>query len=288
MTFSLLQLAALAGVGGAIGYFSGLLGVGGGFMLTPLLIFLFRIPEQVAVGSGMAQMIAVGLGATRRHMAAGFVDVRLFGISAPGVVAGTFMGKWLLAWLVGLGAVTWCGQTFRVAHLVLSALFVLMLGWIAWRCWGEAGGDETASATGRLCWEGGPLPVALPASGLARVSLVALTACGLLIGVMAGLLGVGGGVVLIPLLVFGFGIPLRLAIGTSCAIVMLSAVVVTAQYAASNAISLSLVIALMVGSALGVQVGAWHSHRLAVGRLHRVFAIVAIVVAGIVLLRFIG
>ncbi|OPZ84166.1 MAG: Sulfite exporter TauE/SafE [bacterium ADurb.Bin429] len=288
MTFSPLQLAALTGIGGIIGYFSGLLGVGGGFMLTPLLIFLFRIPEQLAVGSGMAQMIAVGFGATRRHMAAGFVDFRLFGVSAPGVVAGTFAGKWILSWLVSLGAVSLIGQQFQLARLVLSVLFLLMLGWIAVRFWGEAGQEKSTSATGRLCWTCGPLLIALPASGVSRVSLVALLACGLLIGVMAGLLGVGGGVVLIPLLVFGFGIPMRLAIGTSSAIVMLSAIVVTGQYALIDAVSLPLVIALMLGSVLGVQIGAWHSHRLAVGHLHRVFAIVAIVVACIVLFRLFG
>jgi uncharacterized membrane protein YfcA len=289
MTLSLPLLAGLAGVGVVIGYFSGLLGVGGGFMLTPLLIFLFRIPEQIAVGSGMAQMIAVGFGAMRRHATAGFVDTRLVASTMPGVIAGTFFGKWLLEWLVSLGGITLFGHPVQVARLALSLFFILLLGWIAIRFWGEgAHDDDTPSASARLRWAHGPLPIALPASSITRVSLIALTLCGLFIGVMAGLLGVGGGVVLIPLLVFGFAVPLRMAIGTSSAIIMLSAVVVTVQYALIDAIHLPLVISLMVGSTLGVQVGAWHSHRLTVGHLHRVFAVVAIVVALIVLIRLIG
>lgn len=97
------ELAGLPVLGLAVGYASGLFGVGGGFMLTPLLISLFGIPPGIAVGSGLGQMIVVSLTAARKHAAAGYVDLKMAGWMAPGVVAGAFAGKMLLDGLDGLG-----------------------------------------------------------------------------------------------------------------------------------------------------------------------------------------
>jgi uncharacterized membrane protein YfcA len=285
--YTLLTWVGVVVTGLGVGYLSGLLGVGGGFMLTPLLIFLLRVPPSVAVGSGMAQMIAVGLGASLRHQRAGYTDLRLAAAMAPGILLGTVLGHLLLRWLERLGTIVIRGCAVGVTHLALSLLFLLLLAWVAFHFMREPV-DEPSATSGALRWAHGPLPLALPVSGIDRISAVPLLLGGLLVGIMGGLLGVGGGVVLIPLLVVGFGVPTRTAIGTSSAIILLTAVVVTVQSVVAGAVDWALVLVLMLGSSIGVQIGAGHSHRLAVVLLHRVFAVLALVVALIVLIRLCG
>ncbi len=281
-------MAGLAALGVVVGYASGLFGVGGGFMLTPLLIALFRIDAGVAVGSGLAQMIAVGLTTARRHASKGYVDGRLTGFMAIGTVIGTTIGKFVLQRLSGMGKITLWGHTTPLVNITLNGLFIILLVSVAIRFF-YADGEEAAGAKDHapLRW---PLllPVSLPTSGIMQISLVSLSLGGLLIGIMSGLLGIGGGVVLVPLLVFGYGIPLRTAIGTSGLLVFVSALAGTIQYAATGMVDLWIVIPLMLGATLGVQAGAWHCHRLKTMHLQRAFAMLVLFVAGIILFKIWG
>jgi hypothetical protein len=280
---SLPELAGLPVLGLAVGYASGLFGVGGGFMLTPLLIALFGIPPGIAVGSGLGQMIVVSLTSARKHAAAGYVDLRLAGWMAPGVVAGAFAGKHLLDWLDSLEGLTFLGHQYGAARLVISLIFLVLLLGTALRLWlGDASTVEYVD-DGPLRWSDGPAPVELPASGVKPFSAVTLLLGGAVAGVMAGLLGVGGGIIVVPLLVYGFGIPLRMSIGTSSALVLVSAVVGTTAHLIGQHLNLTLVAALLLGSFLGVRAGVWHSHRLHVAHLQRAFALLVLLVAGIVL-----
>ena len=280
---SLTHLAGLPVLGLAVGYASGLFGVGGGFMLTPLLISLFGVPPGIAVGSGLAQMIVISITAARRHAAAGYVDVKMAGWMAPGVVTGAFAGKWLLDWLSSLGQLTFLGQRHPAASLILSIIFFVLLTGTALRLWVGDASSAGFVDDGPLRWSNGPVPVQLPASGIKPFSVVTLLLGGTMAGVMAGLLGVGGGIIVVPLLVYGFGIALRMAIGTSSALVLVSAVVGATAHLIGQHINLTLVAALLLGSFLGVRAGVWHSHRLHTTHLQRAFALLVLLVAGIVL-----
>jgi len=276
------ELAGLPVLGLAVGYASGLFGVGGGFMLTPLLITLFGISPGIAVGSGLGQMIVVSFTSARKHAAAGYVDLKLAGWMAPGVVAGAFAGKHLLDRLDGLGEITFLGQRHPMVSVVLSLIFIVLLLGTAIRLWlGDASAGDVDD--GPLRWSNGPAPVSLPVSGLKPFSAITLLTGGAVAGVLAGLLGVGGGIVVVPLLVYGFGIPLRLSIGTSSALVLVSAVVGTAAHLLGQHLNLTLIAALLLGSLLGVRAGVRHSHRLHAAHLQRAFALLVLVVAGIVL-----
>lgn len=276
----------MAGLG--VGYLSGLVGVGGGFLLTPVLHVLFGIPLPIAVGSGLAQMIAVGAGAAYRHGRAGFVDMRLAGWMAPGVVIGTFFGKGIMDTLGRVGHVLLFGHDLLLLDVTSSGLFVLLLFAVAGQLWQERGADDIADVpAGTLCWSQGPWCRDFPRAGLRRVSILSLLASGVGIGVLAGLLGVGGGVLLIPLLVYGYGVTVRLAIGTSALLVLVSAVVGTTLHALAGHVHLPLVITLALGALLGVQVGTWHSLRLPAAHLCKALALLALLVAGMVLCQLV-
>lgn len=167
--------------------------------------------------------------------------------------------------------------------LILSIIFGVLLLGTALRLWlGDASSVEYLDH-GPLRWSEGPVPVELPASGIKPFSAVTLLLGGTMAGVMAGLLGVGGGIIVVPLLVYGFGIPLRMSIGTSSALVLVSAVIGTTAHLIGHHVNLTLVAALLLGSFLGVRAGVWHSHRLKVTHLQRAFALLVMLVAGIVL-----
>lgn len=277
---------ALPVLGLVVGYLSGLFGVGGGFMLTPLLNVLLGIPMPIAVGSSLAQMILVAALSARRHHAAGFADKRLALYMGPGVIIGSFGGMLLLVFLANLGKMRFLGSDVPVVSVVLNGVFVLLLTVIAVRFWRDANAAENTS-NAPLLWANGPIPVALPVCGIERCSLVSIILFSMVIGVMAGLLGVGGGVIIVPVLVSGFGIALRVTIGTSSLIILLSSIVATAMQVYAGHIDLHIVVPLAIGSVLGVEVGARHSHRLPVPKLKKAFAILVLLVACIITFRMV-
>ncbi len=281
MYYSLPTLLCLVILGSGIGYISGVFGVGGGFLLTPLLNTFFGIDWATATASGLAQMIFVGGGAAWRHAKAGFVDLRLAGYMAPGIVLGSFAGSAILDWLHRLGKVHLFGANVPIINLVLYSIFSLLLIAIASRLWCDVR-SQTTECDGCLNWEDGPWPLPLPSSHIIA-SVFSLLGSGVVIGVMGGLLGIGGGVILIPLLLYGYGIMLRVAVGTSSLIILVSSLTGAAvKYAHVN---LYLVLALVAGSLLGVQLGTHHSHRLPVSSLQRAFAILVVVAALLMLSR---
>lgn len=287
MFFPPLILAGLALLGLVVGYTSGLFGVGGGFIMTPLLIALFGIAPETAVGSGLAQMIVVGLNSAWRHGVRGYTDLRAAVAMAPGILLGTYAGKAILGWLMRFGDVTVLKHRTSLATVVLDLIFIGLLLVIALRLWREDRTDEGADMTGPLCWPDGPARIKLPASDIPRVSLLSLTASGVVIGIMAGLLGIGGGVILVPLLLYGYRIGLRMAIGTSALLILVSAVAGTIQYAYAGHVNLWIVIPLTAGALLGVQAGTWHSHRLSHRCLQHAFALLIVAVVLVILVKFI-
>lgn len=272
LALSLPLLAGVALCGALAGYASGLLGVGGGFILTPLLISIFGLPVPMAVGAGVTQMIGVAILATRRHAAAGCVDSKLSWAMAPGLLLGAALGVRLLTALEQFGTISAYGREVPVARSAVLLVFILLLPAVAFRFWRSRETDAGAKPSGRLRGPRGPLAIAFPASGLPAFSWLALTFWGAGIGGAAGLLGIGGGIFVVPLLNLGFGAPLRIAIGTSSLLILFSSLFSSIQHAWLGHVDLRLVLALLAGSCLGVGPGARHSHRLPVRALRRVFA----------------
>ena len=286
MSSDVINFTIQAILGGVVGYASGMFGVGGGFMLTPLLHSILGIPMPVAVGSGLSQMIAVGFAGAREHAKSGNVDVCLTAWMFPGIVAGSFAGSFILKFLTSIGSIEIAGKNVPLINPIMNSIFLVMLIGIAIKFWREDEVKKGSTANGPWCWSGGPYPVSLPCSGIKSSSILSLMASGLLVGTVSGLLGIGGGVLLIPILVYGYGIRLRAAIGTSSLLILVSSLSGTVIHALAGHVDIRLVFALMVGSTIGVKFGASHSQKIHTKHLTRAFVMLILLVAGIILFRF--
>jgi hypothetical protein len=264
-------LLALLVLGTVVGALTGLFGVGGAFMITPLLANLLRVDWTLAVGSSLSFTIGSSSAGWLRHARLGNVAYKPMFIMAGAAVCGTTLGAHLHQTLksrFGPDRFDMIMQGLFIALLVVVALLVLRAG----------SRDRSAkSLLQRL-----PLPprINLSAAGIDGVSLPGLCMVGLLMGVCSGTLGIGGGVIFMPMLLLVVGLNMHLAVGTSLGVVLCSALAGVLIYGARGQASLWIVAPLLVGSSIGVQLGAWLCDRLNATRLRRYFALVVIVVAG--------
>lgn len=287
------SLPALALVGLFIGYIAGMFGVGGGFLLTPMLIYVFGVPAPVAVGSALSQKCGTSIASflKYRHLKRGEprIDMVMLGGSLIGVDAGTR----LLAYLDSLGH--WrvgSGPPIPAVQIVLDILFILLLSF-------------TASTMFRDAWEArkravprgdttipGPLVtrvrippyIDLPNVQLQQVSVPMLCYLGFLLGMASGLMGIGGGVIFLPVLLYGFGLSVRNAAGTGVLLLFVTVVAGTIEQALRGYVSLKLAMALLVGSSIGTQLGALTTHYLPNRILRLIFAI--LVAAAVVMIAW--
>jgi uncharacterized protein len=276
------SLSELALVGLFIGYVAGMFGVGGGFLLTPMLIYVFDIPAPIAVGSALCQKCGTSIASflKYRHLRRGdpHIDLVMVGGSLIGVDAGTRVLGYLSElgdWQIG------SGPRVPAVNVVLDVLFILLLSAVAAYTFREAWrarlqvvprGDRTIP---------GPLVtrvrippyVDLPAVGLSQVSVPMLAYLGFVLGAASGLMGIGGGVLFMPVLLYGFGLSARNAAGTGVLLLFVTVVVGTFEQALQGYVNLELALAILVGSSIGSQLGAMTTHYLRNRTLRMIFAV---------------
>ncbi len=264
------SLPLLASVGLFIGYIAGMFGVGGGFLLTPLLMYGFGVPAPIAVGSALCQKCGTSIASflKYRHLNRGEprIDLVMLGGSLLGVDAGTR----LLRHLTGLG--TWHfggGRSAPAVNLVLDVLFILLLSATAayvfrdaWRSYrsGVRRGDRTIA--GPLARLRLPPLIDLPNVHLQQVSVPILAYLGFVLGVASGLMGIGGGILLMPVLLYGYGLSVRNAAGTGILLLFVTVAFGTFEQALLGYVSLKLAMAILIGSSIGSQLGALTTHLL--------------------------
>ncbi len=269
-------LVALSGLGLAIGVLTGIFGVGGGFLVVPMLMVLYGIEESIAVGTSICFVIGTSAAGARRHMRVGNYESRTVFLLAGGAVCGALLGTQLhlalKAALAGNEVIN-----FQAAMRCLYLPLLLTTAWLVFRGASEREGGK--SLLQRL-----PLgPRTTLAGGmLAGVSLPGLLAVGLGVGVLTGLLGIGGGVLFMPILLLVVGLSVHHAVGTSLGVVLFSAPAAAVRYGAAGSVSLSTALALLVTSTLGVQLGGWICDRLHASSLQRYFALIVLAAAIVV------
>ncbi len=272
------SIPLMVGAGGMVGLLSGLFGVGGGFLLTPLLMFL-GISPVVAAASGSAAILAAATTGTLEHSRASTVDFKMgFTLFAGGVV-GSVAGVELLHWL----------NRFGPANSVIRVLYVVMLGTIgslmlveSIRTWrrGIYMSERRFQPPPRRHWlDALPVRARFPKSEI-EVSLLLPLAMGILTGVLAALMGVGGGFVMVPLMLYVLRMRMHVVVGTSLFQILVTSAFVTVLQATQNhTVDGVLALLLATGSTAGAVIGTRWGRRLRADQLKILLALVVLAVA---------
>lgn len=273
-------LIALAGVGFCIGLLTGLFGVGGGFLITPLLNNLLGVDYSLAVGSSLCFIVGISASGLRLHRRLGNVEPKTIALLACGSIVGTLLGDGIHNWLKHSVAST--EQDF---NNIMNGLFLgilLLTAWLVWR--GPSARHGGKSVLQRLAV---PPNITLRAAGLENISLPGMLLVGMGVGVLTGLLGVGGGVLFMPVLLLVVGLQAHQAVGTSLGVVMVSAIVGTVVKGLHGQVSLAIAGSLLITSMVGVQLGAWLCQKLHADKLRKFFALIVLAAALMVLYKLI-
>ena len=249
------SMLLIIGLGAAVGFISGMFGIGGGFLMTPLLIFI-GIPPAVAVASSASQLAASSMTGSISYWRRGALDIKLGMVLLAGGLAGTLLG------VVFFNAMRRIGQLETV--IVLS--YVTLLGTIGALMLTESvrallvqrgGRPRPRRRGGRHAWyEGLPLKMRFHRSGL-YVSIIPLLALAIVIGFAGAVLGIGGGFILVPALIYIFRVPTAVVVGTSLFQILFTMIAATVLHATTNhSVDLVLALLLIVGGVFGAQFGA--------------------------------
>ncbi len=249
------DILLLLGLSVAVGFISGMFGVGGGFLMTPLLIFI-GIPPAVAVATQSAQITATSTTAALFYWRRNALDLKMGGLLLCGGLAGTLLGVLFFNALRRVGQL----ETFITLSYValLGATGALMLAEsVRAMFMARSGRAKPARRGGRHFWyEGLPFKMRFPRSGL-YVSIIPLLALSLFIGFAGAVLGIGGGFILVPALIYIFRVPTALVAGTSQFQILFSMIAATMLHAVTNqSVDLVLASLLIIGGVIGAQFGA--------------------------------
>lgn len=270
-----------------VGFLIGLFGVGGGFLLTPALKVIFGIPYALAVGSSLAQVFVNSIVASFRHWRNGKIDIKLGLLLAAGATAGTEAGVRLLLLLKQGGTVVINGRSFALLDLVLSLLFIVLLVAMAIIVVLETSRKsllqevDTAVSRWLRAVRFKPL-LSFPRSRLVSYSSWIPLILSIFAGVLTGLMGVGGGFIQFPLLIYVIGVPTHVAVGTSVFQVLIASGYGATRHALLGDVDFLLVVLLFAGSFAGVQLGVKASQVLGGRSIRRYFALVLAAGVGLV------
>jgi uncharacterized protein len=265
-------------LGGAVGLLSGMFGVGGGFLTTPFLIF-YGVPPAVAAASAATQVTGASVSGVIAHWHRGGVDLQMGMLLAIGGLFGVLAGAWLFELLLSVGQID---TTISILYAALLGSIGRMMAVDAWR-------DLKAKEAGEKIVvkkaHHHPLVANLPLrwrfykSGI-YISPLAPIALGFITGILTVLLGVGGGFLVVPALIYILGVTARVVVGTSLLQILLVTAFTTMIHAlTSHSVDIVLAGLLLIGSVFGAQFGARIATSLPPERLRMLLAIIVLLVA---------
>jgi uncharacterized protein len=268
------DLFVLSGIGAGVGFLSGLFGVGGGFLITPLLIFL-GVPPAIAAATGANTVIASSAAGALSHWRRGTLDPRMGGLLLAGGLAGSLASVRLFGWLRDLGQL----------DLTIALAYVFLLGGVGAAMLVEgaralAGGarkrDKPARTPAGANW---PWRVRFERSGV-ETSALAPLGLGAFVGVLTVLMGVGGGFLLVPAMIYLLAMPTATVIGTSLfQIAFVSASTTFLQAWTNQSVDVVLACVLILGGAFAAPLGARAGAKLGAARLRALLALLVLGVA---------
>ena len=286
-------------VGGMAGFF----GVGGGFLITPMLNALFGVPYPVAVGSSLSLLVGITVASTIRHSKYGNIDYKLGLVMVIGTAIGVDVGARLLILIKGLQNLLPAmeGHHIDVLEIVLSLSYIVMLSLIGLSIFRESlktmkmtksvssgvqvsGEPEASEGVKRIRALKIKPMIRFPASGISGISLWVIMGIALVVGMMSGFMGIGGGFILMPALIYIIGCPTVIAVGTSLFGILFTAAYGSFTYSLEGNIDLVLVTSLLISSAIGSVIGASFTRKAGgpnVRMLFSLIAFVAVIIVGI-------
>lgn len=282
----------LAGVGFLVGILGGFFGVGGGFLAGPMM-FLAGVPMNFVVGTDLAHMTGKSIVAARRHRILGHVDIKLGVLMVLGTVPGIELGARIIERLEATG---------RIDLVVGGAYVVILIAIGAFTFWESVRAlklvrTEQMDAQDALAFQNVtrqvhrfrvPPLVSFPESGIESISLWVVLGVSFLTGLLAGVLGVGGGFIRMPMLVYIIGVPTHVAVGTDLFEVVISAGFGTLTHAMKGNVDILMALVMQTGAAIGAQIGATSTRFFAGPRIRLLFSFLPFIGAALVILRLLG
>ncbi len=277
--------ALLVFLGLIVGTLGGFFGVGGGFLITGGLL-VFGVPPVYAVGTGLTLVMGTSIINTFKHRSLGNVDFKLGALMVAGTIPAIFLAEWVNSTLEAAGL---AGPVIRYIYVAFLSSLGLFILYDYWRTRRRTSGEEevtTAGLTQRVRSLRIPphrigLPgargiatyVALPVSGIDRISIFVPVGIGFGIGFIAGLLGAGGGFILMPVLIYVLGIPTIIAIGTDLFQIIITGSVGSFAYALSDRVDPLMAALMLAAASIGAQVGAAATRRVEPSRIRFLYGI---------------
>ena len=281
-------------IGFLVGVLGGFFGVGGGFIASPLMFWL-GVPMNYVVGTDLAHMTGKSIVAARRHRTLGHVDAKLGFFMVVGTVIGVEIGARVIEALERAGNID---QVIGITYIVILLAISFFTAWESIKAIGmlrggaerDAHGDvlafvDTAKRVQRFHI---PPMVSFPKSGIQSISLWIVLGIGLITGVLAGMLGVGGGFIRMPMLVYFVGVPTHVAVGTDLFEIVISAGFGTLTHALKGNVDVVMALVMQTGAAVGAQIGATATRYFSGPRIRLFFSALPLLGALLVIIRLLG
>ena len=272
------DLFLLLGLGVGVGFLSGMFGVGGGFLMTPTLIFI-GIPPAVAVSTEANQIVASSASGALAHFRRKSLDVKMGLVLLVGGVAGSTSGVFLFSLLQRQGQIDLVISLCYVGFLgaIGALMFVESIAAIRRRGIAARSGAPLPSKRRKRTWiDALPLKTRFPVSGL-YMSIIPPVAIGFLVGTLAAIMGVGGGFIMVPAMIYLLRMPTNVVVGTSLfQILFVTALTTFLQAAQNQTVDIVLAFLLIVGGVIGAQLGARAGTRVKAEELRAALALMVL------------
>ena len=269
----------LLGMGGIVGLLSGMFGVGGGFLITPLLFFI-GIPPAVAVATGANLVVASSVSGVLAQVRRRGVDFTMGTVMLVGGIAGSALGVWVFSWLTRLGQIDLFVQLSYVLFLGAVGLLMFQESLRALISARQVGASPVRRAHVHTWVHRMPFKMKFRASGL-YISVLPPAMIGAAVGFLSAIMGVGGGFIMVPAMIYLLGMQTKVVIGTSLfQIIFVTAFTTVAHAVTSQTLDIMLALLLILGGVVGAQIGSRLGVRLRAEQLRILLALLVLAVAG--------
>ncbi len=273
------NIFVLLGLGGVVGFLSGMFGVGGGFLITPLLFFI-GVPSTVAVATGANQVVASSVSGVLAQLRRKAVDFRMGMVLTAGGFVGSAVGAVVFNWMARRGQIDLFVQLSYVLFLGLVGAMMLQESVRSLLRARRAGAQQVRRSHVHSWVHRMPLKLKFRASGL-YISVIPPLLVGSVVGLLSAIMGVGGGFIMVPAMIYLLGMPTKVVVGTSLFQIIFVTAFTTLVHALNHhSVDMLLAFVLIVGGVIGAQVGVRVGIRLKAEQLRILLALLVLAVAG--------